>query len=122
MRITARRFTEFAERALTELERPVVGIEIVRTRLKRCQCRLGDQALEAFLEDGNLMFLLRKLWAGSCGATEMADGFFACKAGDMPSLTELENRRVPSGVIIGASRKGQRSSPLRQMESAQTSG
>jgi hypothetical protein len=94
--------TRIAERALTELERPFVGIEIIDSGFK--SELVAEEEYYVTLEE-NLTF--RYVNHGRSPATiiETSDKFDICTANELPDPIDpnAPGNQVPFGVIVGAS-------------------
>jgi hypothetical protein len=89
-----------AERALTELERPFIGIEVVNSGFT-----VESAATEPYVMMGTrLVFHFANYGRTPATLTEVLDEFCICGPNEMPTPVNPEDRGVeyPFGVIVGA--------------------
>jgi hypothetical protein len=93
---------EIAERALTELERPFVGIEIENTGFT-----VKDAKTDPYVMlDRDLTFKFANYGRTPATITEMFDKFYVCEPGEMPPpVSPTQGNKFPFGVIIGANER-----------------
>ena len=89
------RSAQVAERALTDLERPFVGVKILEDGLFN---------LENGVEHKSLRFRLVNYGRTPATITQLFDDIIICQCGKTPTLldTTTEENKIPMGFIIGA--------------------
>ncbi len=98
-----KRSATIAERALTELERPFIGIEIHSEGMNVANARTDPHV--QLVED--LVFRFANYGRTPATITEMFDRFEVCEPGIAPEPVnpQTQGNRVPFGVIVGANER-----------------
>jgi hypothetical protein len=101
--IAAERSAGIAEKALTELERPFIGIEIVSTGLSVSDPKTDPHVML----DDDLRFRFANYGRTPATITEMFDEFHVCGPSEMPAFINVGGKGIefPFGVVVGANRK-----------------
>jgi hypothetical protein len=99
-----RRSAKVAERALTELERPFVGIEIKDNGVRFDRNTSVDSIVEE--NERNLIFQFANYGRTPATITEMLDRIEVCRPNELPAVIDqnVTGNAFPFGVIVGADR------------------
>src|SRR5205823_3912683 len=99
---------KIAERALTELERPFVGIEIVNTGFTVKDAKTDPYVMLG----GDLVFTFANYGRTPATITELFDEFRVCGPNEAPSPINANGNGVkfPYGVIVGTNKNSPESS------------